>query len=923
MRRLLATLRLRLRSVFQRPAVEAELDEELRFHLDRQTEALIAQGMPPAEARRAARRAFGGVEQHKETSRDARGVRLIEEIAQDLRYGARALRRSPVFAAVAVLSLGIAIGANTTAFNVIDGWLLKPLPVPDPSRLVALRERQLPERVVDDLPYPLLLRLRDEAGVFAGLTATTVIDRSNITLSGPGGGPDPGRARVAIVTGDYFATFRVQAARGRTLTPDDDREPGGHPVAVISDRYRRRRLGDARDVLGRSLTLHRTTYTIVGVMPPGFTGDWVGRPVDIWVPFAMHQQVMVEFPYALTRPIDQWLHVIGRLAPGVSLDRAQAAVQTVYQRVQNEWNAGAAPEDLRQLARRRLEVAPAAHGYSLQRDALARPITILAVTTALVLLIACANLASLLLARAAARERELAVRLAMGAGAARLRRQLVTESLLLAALGAALGLILAIWGTRALTAAMTASPVQMFFARSSWFAFDVPVHARSLLFTIALGLGTGVLFSLAPAARASRVVLASALGSRGATASASGRRFGLGRALVVAQVALSLAVVIAAGLLARSLANLRAENLGFERQRLLLAWTQPSATGRDTLQLRELWHRVQERLGTLPGVASVSASNQGILTGTMPVPTARATMMTVEGEPDRPSTLPMFRTFVTPRYFETMGIPLVRGRDFTERDTDSAPPVLIINQSMAHFYFGDRDPVGRRVHMGSNDSLGKQVIGVVGDFITGTPRSAGQRQLLWYLPYRDRDSARRIAVMMVAVRATGDPRALAEAVRRELQSIDPTLPVLKIDTVEEQLADVLAPDRLIAGLATGFGLVAVLLVCLGLYGLIAYSTARRTSEIGIRMALGARREDVLGLVLGESLRLVLAGVVLGVPIALAMSRLVPARLYGIGAADPVTVAGATVLMAVVAAGAAWVPAARAALIDPISALRSD
>jgi len=445
----------------------------------------------------------------------------------------------------------------------------------------------------------------------------------------------------------------------------------------------------------------------------------------------MHQQVIVELPYALVRPVDQWLHIVARLAPGVAATEASSVVQVVYHRWLGEWaGPGATAEELKQLAQWRLELVPGGSGYLAQREALAQPLTIFAAVVTLVLLITCANLASLLLARAVARQRELAVRLAIGAGTRRLTRQLLTESLLLAGLGAGLGVLMALWGARALAATMAAGPVQMFFGRSSWIAFDAHVDARALAVTAGVGLLSGVLLGLAPALLGPRLALAPALATREAAPGAGAGRSRLGRVLVMAQVALSLVVLIAAGLLVRTLHNLRSEALGFDRRSVLMVWTQPSATARDPLQLRALWHSVQRRLAALPGVESAGAANQGLLDGFLPRSAQSSTPMLVDGEAPRPTTHSMFRTFVTPGYFRTVGIPMLAGRDFTEADTDSAPPVVIINQSMALFYFDNRNPIGRRIRLGTSDSLAMEIVGVVGDVVTGTPRGAGGKTLL-------------------------------------------------------------------------------------------------------------------------------------------------------------------------------------------------
>ena len=922
--RWLYTLPLWLRAVVRRDHRDADVDEELRFHVERQTEAFAAAGMSPDDARRAARRAIGGLLQQREASRDVRGISVADDLQQDFRYAARTLRRSRAFTTVGVLSLALGIGASTAVFSVVDGVLLRKLPVAEPGRLVTLREYIAPGRTNDFLTHEEYGRLRDETRVFASVATVNAFDRANVALSGAGGGTDAGRARVAIVSGSYFGTFGVNAALGRVLTPSDDRVLGGHPVVVISDAYWERRLARAPDVLERTLALNGTTYQIVGVAPPGFAGDWVGRPTDIWIPFMMHQQVIIELPQHLMHRNDSWLRVVARLAPGVSIERASVEVETVHRRILREWwGPTLTPEETRDIAQRRLVAEPDARGYSVQRESFAKSLAILALVVGLVLGVACANVASLLLARAAARDREMAVRLALGAGRGRLVRQLLTESIVLAMAGGALGILVAIWGTRAMTQSLAAGPVEMFWGRSTWVAFDAHVDVRALSFTLAVCLVTGCLFGLAPALRGAGITLASTLTGRGAASDDTAARFPIGKALVVAQVALSLVVLIAAGLFTRSLRNLRSQELGFERNRVLLVWTQPSATGRSPLGLRELYHQVRQRLSALPGVVGAAAANGGMLNGTIVSPGPAYNPMQVVGLPPKPTTTPSWRTFVTPGFFAATGIPLLAGRDFTEQDTDSMPRVVIINRSMARHFFGDGNAVGHRARFSSDSGTTTEIVGVVGDIVEGTPRAAGQRALRTYFPYRDRDSGRRLAIMQVAVRTTGDPKSIAPLVRAELAAIDASLPVLRMDTVDEQLDDVLAQDRLVAGLATFFAALVALLASLGLYGVIAYTTARRTGEIGVRMALGATGGALRRMVLRQALTLVLLGIAIGIPLTLVASRLVEAYLFGVAAWDPATIAGATLLMVVVAAVAAFVPAHRASRVDPMVALRCD
>ncbi len=912
----LYTIPLRLRSLFRGRRVDAELDEELRDHIERLTSANTARGLTPDDARDAARRTMRGIEARKDECRDARRIGLIDDAVRDLRYAVRLIGRGPGFTTVAVLSLAVGIGANAAIFSAVDSLVLQTLPVRDPQQLVNFRNDYPPPSNPNYLhQYWAFERYRERADVFSGVSAIALLDRFGVRVTASTDAVDEGHARVALVSGNYFAMLGVSAALGRTLIDDDDRRPGDHPVVVISHDYWTRRLARAPDVLTRRVTIQGTTFSIVGVGASGFSGDWIGRPVDIWAPMAMASQVVVERPGTITNRADRtpWTRLVGRLRPGISPAQAQAAAQSALQGLLSEW---------KDEERQRVILEPAARGYSPARTTQAQALAVLAVIAGLVFLVASANVASLLLARSAARQRETAVRLAIGATRGRLLRQLLTESLLLSAMGGALGLLFAAWGTNVLAAQVATGPVTLDPRAASALSFDLQLSRLALVFTAGLSLVTGMLFGLAPAWRGANASIAPALTMRTAgTGEVRAARLGIGGTLVVAQIALSLVVTIGAGLLARSLRNLESQELGFERDHILLVWTQPGVTGRQPAELRAFWHHVQQRIEALTGVASASAMNGGVLNGVdlISVPTP----LRVQGGAPQTRALPGGRSFVTPGFFKTMGIPLIAGRDFTERDTETAPRVAIINESMARHYFGDQHPVGRRVGFGWDEGTPTEIVGVVKDFTIGTPRQNAKKMELPFLSYRDRESGRRIAVMCVAVRASGDPRALATEVRKELRDIDPTLPVLKIDTVGEQLDDVLAQDRLLAALAGVFGLVAVLLACLGLYGLIAYTVARRTNEIGIRLTLGATREQVIVAVVGNSLRLVGAGVVIGLPMSLAAARVIAARLFGVGTADPLTIAGAAVVMMIVAVTAAFVPAWRASRIDPMSALRCE
>jgi macrolide transport system ATP-binding/permease protein len=838
----------------------------------------------------------------------------LEQLWQDLRYALRMLRRSPGFTAAAVLSLALGIGANTAIFSAIDGLLLKTLPVKEPGRLVFMVESDVVQGSSNYLlNYPLFEKLRDLDQVFEDVSVVSLNDRSNISVDGPGGGLDAGQARVALVSGNYFSMMGINAAAGRTFTPDDDRVPGGHPVAVISYGYWERKFGLAPDAVGRTLSLNSTTYDIIGVAPRDFSGDWVGRPADLWIPAMMQAQVMLEMPNLL-KAGNGWVRIIARLKPGVSMQQAQAVAAAVYQQYRRDRvGPNLTPEQLQQIERDRLELRSGANGYSPQRDSFAQPLAILMIVAGVVLLIACANVANLLLSRSSVRQREMAVRLAIGAGRGRIVRQLLTESLLLAVLGGALGLLCSVWLTSTLATMVGTGPTQMDSrAPSPWVSLDLHIDATMLAFTAGLCLLTGIIFGMAPAFRGSKASLSSTLMDRGADAGGSMKRFGLGKLLVVAQVALSLVLLIGAGLFVRTLQNLKQQGMGVDRDHLLLVWTSPGQTGRQGPALAALWHSTLERISALPGVVSASAANHGLLEGNDNGGSSE--MMTVEGQEHKPG-LQLTRIGIAPGYFQTAGIQMLQGHDVTERDTETTPKVAIINETMARFFFDDQNPIGKHFGPGGPNEM-IEIIGVVSDTKHGTPRD---KRGFWYVPYQQPPSLMR--TMCIEVRTANDPLSLAGRVRQELLDLDPKLPVLKIDTIEDQFNDVLAQERLVATLSSFFSALAVLLACIGLYGVMSYATARRTNEIGIRMALGATPARVLAMVLKESLWLMLAGLAIGLPAAVAVTRLISARLFGIGAADPLTMAGATLLIVAVAVVAAFLPARKASKVDPMRALK--
>ena len=886
---------LRVKAILRRRQLDRDVEDELQFHLAMRELKAQAQEPGAGEARAQARQAFGNASVIGEACRELWTFVWLETIFKDLRYGVRTLRRSPGFAIVATLCLALGIGANTAIFSFADALLLKMLPVQRPEQLVTFSADSV-DQSYPNFPYPMYERFRDRTEVFSGMAAIWNLDRSNVLVNGSGGGLDPGQMRVGLVSGSYFDLLGVKAAIGRTFTTADDRIPGQHPVAVISYGYWERRFALAADVVGRTFTLNGTTYTILGVAPSRFTGDEVGQPTDLWIPIMMQGQVMLERPGLLTNPNPPWVRILARLKAGMTVKRANADVLLIYhQTLRENAGSGLTPQMLHDREQERVQLIPAGRGFAPERQSLAKPLAILMIVVGLVLLIACANVANLLLARAAARQREMSVRLALGAGRGRILRQLSTESILLAIIASIAGLALAVLGTRALS---KMHPIAT--------GLDLHPDARMLIFTGVLCVLTAVLFGLAPALRSSNAVLP---GLKGDSRRAG---FGLGKLLVVSQVALSLILLIGAALFVRTLRNLKAQDLGFDREHVLMIWTSPSQSGRRGAPVADLFRTVQERVSQLPGVRSASPSDSGLLNGNGGSP------VKVPGYTRKPSDDHFVSwKLVAPRFFETTGMRLIQGRDFGPLDTEKAPRVAIINETMALHYFGRRGVVG--AHFGMRRDRGDEIeiVGVAKDAKYNTLRESHVSMI--YIPYRQ--DLNHLYDMCLAVHTAGNLPGLTKRIQDELRSIDPHLPIISVDSIEQDIDKTLAVERLIAWVASFFGGLAVLLVCIGLYGVMSYVAARKTNEIGIRLALGATRFRVLSSVFKEAILLVIAGIAVGVPVTVAATRLITGLLFGVKPVEPLLISAATGLLILVAATGSFLPAYRASRVDPMVALR--
>jgi predicted permease len=897
----------RLRAIVRRHVVEQELDDELRAHLEHETEKHVEAGMSWSEAARRARLALGGLDQVKEQCRDVRGTRWLDDFAKDVHYTLRLIRASPGFTTVAVLSLALGIGANTAIFTLIDAVMLRSLPVRSPDELVSVGDPSRPTALwegapmLDVLSYPLYERLRDRNRVFTGLLASGRAGR--IEMSAGDGTFEEVRGR--LVSGNYFEVLGVSPVVGRAFSAEEHRPSGASPVVVISYAFWETRFARDSGILGRTLRLNGAPFTVIGVGPPHFMGEVVGSPTDIWIPLSMQAQVNPGQPRVHRRD-SNWLLGMGRLKPGVSVETARAEMTLLAQEALIDYQGAALSADkLRDVRQRTVAVEPAARGFSWIRKNVARFLLTLMAVVALVLVIACANVANLLLARATTRQREISVRLALGASRSRLIRQLLTEGAVLAAMGGAAGLLLAGWGSRLLSRLASRggpNPVP--------FDVDVHPHVAVLAFTAAVSVLTVLLVGLVPAIRSARLELSPTLKEN--ARSLDGGGWPWGKLLVIGQLALAIPLLIGAGLFVRSLAHLQALDVGYSRDNLVLLKADLAGSGYATRaqQLSRVGALV-ERVRAVPGVLAVTFSENGLFSGT----DSSTEGLQVEGfDPVRPGDSSSSFDHVGPRYFQAIGIPVLAGRDFDERDTAGAPKVALINDTMARFYFGEGVPLGKSLRNGGDRYT---IIGVVKDSRQRALKGNPERR--FYIALLQNEDP--VAVLNVAIRTRERATVMIPAIRREVRSFDQHLKVPSLEAAHVLMSQSIVAERSMAQLAGVFGILALFLAAAGLYGVMSHAAARRTSEIGLRMALGADRMDVIRMVLRDTLRLMAAGFAVGLPAALAATRLTAATLVGVSASDPTIMAGAVLVMLSVGTCAGFVPAVRASRVDPMVALR--
>ncbi len=827
----------------------------------------------------------------------------MQTLWQDLRYGARLLAKKPGFTLIAVLTLALGIGANTAIFSLIDALLLRSLPgVDDPAQLAMVYTSDYSSSFYSTSSYPDYVDLRDQNQVFSHLAA--VANDQPIHLST---GAEAERVRGAAVTGNYFAALGVKAALGRTLLPEDDQAAGTHQVAVISYDLWRSRFNAAPEVVGRSVQLNGRTFNIIGVAAESFKGTGLRSALSVWVPLTMY--VQLSSPAASSSPLvrrgSRSYFLVGRLKPGVTPEQAQANVTTIAAQLARAYpqsNMGTLrqpnqPRPMTVVLLDQAMVGPDA------RAATKRLGLMLMVVVGFVLLIACANIANLLLARAYGRQKEIAVRLALGASRWRIVRQMLTESMLLSVLGGSLGLLLALW---------LADELLSFDALAAFGALTLQVDWRVLGFSLLVSLLTGVLFGLAPALQASSPDLAPALKNTESVNHLS-RRFGLRNVLVVFQIALSLVLLAGAGLFLRSLQRAYATDFGFNTSEALLASVDLARQGYSEAQARGFYRQLGARVEALPGVRAVTLAQY------IPViATGSRTSINIDGYVPQPGEdLELNLNIVDAKYFQALGTPLLSGRDFSEQDTESTPKVMIINEALARRFWpsqSGRKAVGKRISLpGTPEPY--EIIGVVK---TGKYRELREAPLpFMYLPLSQSYRSR----ITLFIRTAGQPQLLLSALRAEVQKLDQALPLFDVETLDEHLGRALGQERTNAWLVGGFALLALLLAAVGLYGVMSYTVTQRTREVGIRLALGARPRDVLRLIVGQGMLLTLIGLGIGLGGALALTRVVENWLYDVSVTDPATFVLITLLLSGVALLACYLPARRAAKVDPMIALR--
>ena len=836
----------------------------------------------------------------------------MENLFKDIRYGFRGLLKRKAFAAIAVLTLALGIGANTAIFTLVNAVLLKTLPVSNPQELVLFSGMTGEGTSFEDTPrsgtwprfsYASYKYFRDHNDSFQDIAAL----RSGVTRLSVRQ-PDvqanaAARSSGQLVSGNYFSLLGVQAMRGRVLTPEYDK-PGAEPAAVVSHRYWQKELNSDASVVGKRFIINGTNFTVVGVTPREFFGERVRRPPDFWLPLAFQPQVELRDSFLDDNQV-YWLMVMGRLKPGVTIEQAQLSANLKLRQFLTDQAGSELTEQLRlRIQNTNVELVDGSGGISGLRALYSKPLKMLMAIVGIVLLIACANVGSLLLSRAASRKAEISLRMALGATRWRIVRQLITESMLLAIIGGVCGVLLAQWGVKVLV---------------NLVASEAPLNTTAdpgiLAFTAGVSILAGLLFGLVPAIQASRTDLASAMKEKTRTARGFWR-VSLSAALVVMQIGLSMVLLTGAGLFARSLAKLQSEDVGFDRANMLLVGIDPRLAGYKPTELATLYQQVLERVSTVANVQSVSMATYSPLSGSQ-----RSSSVVIAGFTGDQSSDPVVEDIlVGPKYAQTLGVPLLRGREIEIRDTAAGLRVAVVNQTFAETYFKDQNPIGRTFTFDDETDNGAplEIVGVIGDIKSADTREPANPAV--YRPILQIQDQSAYSVN-IQIRTNGDPAAVTAQVRQMINQIDDKLPIFGVTTMREQIAERHNQDRLSAQLVSFFGALALILACIGLYGVMAQGVARRTNEIGIRMALGAKGGNIAWMVLRETLVLVVAGLAIGIPAALLSARLIETQLFGLSGTDPLTLIAAAAVLTVVALLAGYIPARRASRVDPLTALR--